>query len=244
MTIDWWTLGLQTVNVLVLVWILARFLFRPVARIIADRQAAASAVLDEAAAAKSAAETARAAAEAERAALAARRGEMIAAAAAEAAAEKDRLLAAAHTEAGQARAAEKAELARLRATEAQALSAEAGTLAADIAGRLLDRLPETARVAGFAEGLARAVADLPEATRAGIGTDGPVRLRAARPLTEAERAELTERLAAVLGQTPELAVEVDPTLIAGIELDAPHAVVRNHFRADLDRIRTELTRHD
>lgn len=41
MTIDWWTLGLQTVNVLVLVWILARFLFRPVARIIADRQAAA-----------------------------------------------------------------------------------------------------------------------------------------------------------------------------------------------------------
>ena len=30
MHIDWWTLALQTVNVLVLIWLLARFFFRPV----------------------------------------------------------------------------------------------------------------------------------------------------------------------------------------------------------------------
>ena len=41
MTIDWWTLGLQTINVLILIWILARFLFRPVAKIIAAERAAA-----------------------------------------------------------------------------------------------------------------------------------------------------------------------------------------------------------
>ena len=30
MRIDWWTLALQAVNVLILVWLLGRFLFRPV----------------------------------------------------------------------------------------------------------------------------------------------------------------------------------------------------------------------
>ena len=41
MRIDWWTLGLQTFNVLVLVLILSRFLFRPVAAIIEERRVAA-----------------------------------------------------------------------------------------------------------------------------------------------------------------------------------------------------------
>ena len=38
MRFDWWTLALQTVNVLILIWILARFFFRPIAHIIAKRQ--------------------------------------------------------------------------------------------------------------------------------------------------------------------------------------------------------------
>ena len=41
MHIDWWTLAFQTVNVLVLIWILGRFFFRPVADIVAKRQAQA-----------------------------------------------------------------------------------------------------------------------------------------------------------------------------------------------------------
>ena len=52
MQIDWWTLALQTVNALVLVWLLARFLFRPVAKIVAERQKAAAALMADAAKAK------------------------------------------------------------------------------------------------------------------------------------------------------------------------------------------------
>jgi len=29
MTIDWWTLGIQTVNVVILIWLLERFFWRP-----------------------------------------------------------------------------------------------------------------------------------------------------------------------------------------------------------------------
>ena len=62
MRIDWWTLGLQTINVLVLVWILGRVFFRPLADIVAARRAEAAKLLDEARAARDAAAAARPAA--------------------------------------------------------------------------------------------------------------------------------------------------------------------------------------
>lgn len=244
MTIDWWTLGLQTVNAVILMWILARFLFRPVSRIIAERQDAAHAALDAAEAAREESETARDAARREAEALAADHARRIAEAQAAAEDEKRRLMAEARAAADKARAEGKRDLEKLRATQARELSQEAGTLAADIAARLLDRLPEEARVTGFVDGLAEAVAELPEATRASIGSEGPVTLRAARPLADGEAQQIAERLGTVLGRPPALSVETEPALIAGLELETPHAIVRNHFRADLDRIRTELARHD
>ena len=39
-------------------------------------------------------------------------------------------------------------------------------------------------------------------------------------------------------------VKVEPALIAGIELETPHAVVRNSFRADLVRLKSGLIHHD
>lgn len=40
MQIDWWTLLLQTINFLIVIWLLSRFLYRPVQNIIAEREAA------------------------------------------------------------------------------------------------------------------------------------------------------------------------------------------------------------
>src|SRR5271154_7122254 len=48
MTIDWWTLGIQTVNVLILVWLLERFFWRPMAAMIEQRRATAQRVLADA----------------------------------------------------------------------------------------------------------------------------------------------------------------------------------------------------
>ena len=244
MTIDWWTLGLQTVNVLVLVWILARFLFKPVAKIIAERQQAARAALDAAERARAEAEADRKAAQAERERIARTRAELLGQAQAAAEAEKRRLLAEAQEAADKARAETREALARMHDESARALTDEAGALAADIATRLLGRLPDSARIAGFIDGLAQAVTELPATTRDGIGTGGPVPLRAPRALTGDERARLEARLAEALGRKVMLAVEADPALIAGLELDAPHAIVRNHFRADLDRIKAEVLAHD
>ncbi len=159
MQIDWWTLGLQAVNALVLIWLLAHFLFRPVVDAIAARQKAAGQLLADAKAAKAAAEGERDKAAAETARLAEHRSEALKAAEAEAATAKSALLAAAQAEADKLRAAAKAEIEAERRAEALAAEDRAGRLAVDIAGKLLDRLPRLPqsarrcpRTSGFTRG--------------------------------------------------------------------------------------------
>ena len=78
MHIDGWTILLQAVNFLILVWLLRRFLYRPVLAVIAERQAATERARNEAEAARQAAEDARRALEDQRAALPAERDRLIA----------------------------------------------------------------------------------------------------------------------------------------------------------------------
>jgi len=245
MRIDWWTLGLQAVNVLVLIWLLARFLFRPVVDIIAARQKAAEQLLGDAKAAKAEAEAERDKAVAETALLAEHRAEALKAAEAEVATAKAALLAAARTEGDRLRAAAKAEIEASRHTEVLAAEDRAGRLAVDIATKLLDRLPPDARVSAFIDGIAAGLGKLPEGTRASIGADGAsIRLTAARAVTPEELETCRKALARALGHPVAVEVAVEPALIAGIELESPHAVVRNSFRADLVRLKSELVRHD
>ncbi len=244
MHIDWWTLALQTVNVLVLLWLLKRFLLQPVAGIIAARQAAAKKLMDEAGAAKAGAEAEREKAAAETAGLLAEREERLKQGLREAAAAKAAVLAEARQDADKLRSAAQAEIARERLDAQAAYGDQARALALDIARRLFTRLPDSARVAGFIDGLAQAVAALPEDTRSAIGASEAVALRAPRGLTAEEEDACCSRLSAALGHPVKVTVTADPDLIAGLEVDTRHALVRNSFRADLDRIAEELNRHD
>ncbi len=244
MRIDWWTLALQTVNVLILIWILSRFLFRPVVAIIEERRAAAAKILSDAEAVKKQAIAARETAEAEGARIAAGRDNVLRQAAQEAEAQRAAALASAREEVDQMRAAAETDMRWTRAAEEAAASDRSAKLAVDIAGKLLARLPDSARVDGFVDGLAKALASLPETSRDGLGADGAPRLTAARPLTAEETQSCRDAFAEALGRPLDFVVAVDPGLIAGLELETPHAVVRNSFRSDLARIVEELTRHD
>ena len=128
MQIDWWTLGLQAVNALVLIWLLAHFLFRPVVSAIAVRQKAAGQLLADAQAAKAAAENERDKAAAATARLAEHRSEALKVAEAEAATAKSALLVTAQAEVDKLRAAAKAEIEAERRTEALAAEDRAGRL--------------------------------------------------------------------------------------------------------------------
>ena len=245
MQIDWWTLGLQTVNAVVLIWFLAHFLFRPVADAIAGRQKAAGQLLAEAKAAKAAAESDREKVLAETAQLAAHHREAIKAIEAEVAATKSALLLKAQAEADKLRSDCAAEIKARRHTEELLAEDRAGRLAVDIVTKLLDSLARDVRVSAFIDGIAAGLAQLPTATRASVGADGSsIHLTTARSPTADEVEACRNSLEKVLGRSITLNVSVDPTLIAGIELEAPQAIVRNSFRADLARLKTELVRHD
>jgi F-type H+-transporting ATPase subunit b len=245
MHIDWWTLGLQTVNALVLIWLLAHFLFRPVTDVITARQKAADQLLADARAAKAAAENERDKAAAETARLGQHRSDALKAIEAEAAAEKLAILAEAQAEADRLRTACKSEIEAERRAEAIASNDRAGELAIAIATKLLDRFPREARVSVFIAGIAAGLEKLPKATRASVGADGSsVHLRTAGAVNEKEIESCRKAISDVVGHPVAVEVSIEPALIAGIELDAPHAVVRNSFRADLARLKSELVHHD
>jgi F-type H+-transporting ATPase subunit b len=245
MHIDWSTLELQTVNALVLIWLLAHFLFQPVADAIARRQKAAVQLLDDAEAAKAAAQSERDKATAEAARLADHRAEAFKAVESEAAAAKSALLAIAQAEADKLLSAGKVEIENKRLAEALATDDRAAQLAIDLANKLLDRLPGEARVAGFVDGIATGLAKLPEETRASIGSEGkPIQLTAARGVTPEEEGACRRALASVFGHPVAVEISVDPTLIAGIELEGAQAIVRNSFRADLTLLKSKLVHHD
>jgi F-type H+-transporting ATPase subunit b len=166
-------------------------------------------------------------------------------AAAEAEKLKRSLEEAAHADADQLRAAAQAGITEARQAAAIADADRASRLALDIAAKLLERLPQQARIAGFIDGLAAGLAKLPQSTLEELGNDGSaLQLIAPCALQADELAACRSALSRVLGRDPDLRITIVPAIIAGLELEARHAVVRNSFRADLARLQTELLLHD
>ena len=245
MNIDWWTLGLQTVNLLVLLWILGRFLFRPMTRIIAGRQAEADRLLADADAARDRARVAEQAAQAERDNAAGSRGALLDKAREEAEAQRAALLDAAQKDAQKLIADARTSIDQMRAQEQVQTGARAAQLAVDIADRLLLRLPGPVPVAGFIAGFEQALTALPEAARASIAAAGQSAiLKSTSPLSTTEQQQLSAAIERATGHAVSFTQQSDPSLIAGLRLETPNAIINNNLRADLDRIAAELTSHD
>jgi F-type H+-transporting ATPase subunit b len=244
MTIDWWTLGIQAVNVLILVWLLGRFFWRPVAGMIEQRRATAQAILAEAESKRTQAAAALADIERTRAGFAG---------------ERDAILAAAHETAEQARtilldeatrAAAAVQAAALDAIEKEKKAADAGWaehashLAIDIAEHLAARLDGPLVRGAFLDWLLAEIHALPETARHAVAADG-VTLQAisATPLDAADQQRASQRIADAFAAHPHIVFSADAALIAGLELHGPHFVISNSWRADLDKILADLT-HD
>ncbi|MGO9817390.1 MAG: F0F1 ATP synthase subunit delta [Acidocella sp.] len=239
MTIDWPTLLLQTVNVLILIWLLQKFFWRPVAGMIAQRRAATQTMLDDAAQKRDAAAAAMAEIEQTRAGFAQERQAILAAAQAEAAQHRAAGLVEAHEAVRTVEAAARDRLAAEQ-REAEAMWRQhASELAVDISGRLAARLNGAAVRAAFLDWLLEDIAALPEAVRR-LAEGATLEVLSATALAPEEQAQCATRLAALFGAAPRLVFHADPALIAGLELRGQNILVRNSWRADLDRILKEL----
>jgi len=246
MHIDWWTLALQTVNVLILIWILARFFFRPIAEIIAKRQEQTNKLFADAEAARQQATDARSEAEKNRAELAAERERLLAEAQKSAQAERAKLMQQVSQDAAKLRHESEAIIARNRAAAEQQVINHAGTLSIDIARRLLESLPPNIALEAFLAALCREIrnlsSDARESFAAAATTGRPIEVVTPAKLSKQDATHVRDALKQAFGEPLPLAFRSDPKLLAGIELQGHNVILRNSWRADLERIREELSR--
>ncbi len=231
MTIDWWTLLLQTINFLLLVWLLRRFLYKPVRAVIEKRRQLAEQALTAARTAEQQAETEKTELEAKTAELEQHRQAAIAAARQEAETEAGRILAGARkqAEAIVAEAHKTAEDERVAALSD--LRQDIAATAVEIAQTILRKTANSSLNSVFLSRIMDEAASLSEADRARLEADiasGQAELEVATPtaLIKTEQESwantLTERFH--LKRPPKFSVQ--PDLVGGAELRFPHATIR------------------
>jgi len=241
MTLDWWGLGLQAINVLILVWLLSRVFWRPIAGVITRRQEAAQALLEEGKTAQAKADAALAEVVETRGGIAAERDAILAEAKKAADTVAKATLKDAQTKAESLIAAARTAIDRDRNTARKENATRAAELSVEIAARLLGRFNTTEVQAAFLAQLVEAIADMSASDRAALmaSADG-TEIVTATDIEGAERAKIERAVKDALGGTPSVRVVTDPSLIAGLELHNGHFVLHNSWRADLETILKEV----
>jgi F-type H+-transporting ATPase subunit b len=245
---DWSTLALQTINFAILVWLLHRFLYRPVLRLIDTRRAEIDKTYADARSAEHNAAAELAAISVERAGIAGERATARAQAVAEAEQSAAARLARAEREAtallDSARTA-------IAAERRQALT-EARLAAIDLASGMVRKLVAEMPVKeGTDTSLARAekhLSALPAAERDAFARQlvngAGLKVKTASPLTAETAKAWRGRFQRILGDAATISFEVDERLIVGAELRFPDAMLRFSWRSALETMRAEVGNGD
>lgn len=242
---DWWTLGLQAVNFLVLIGLLQHFLYGPVLAAIdrrRDHMGKLTAAVQEAQAKAVQAETAWHTRQREDEN---QRQELRRQVLAEAKRSEDEILAQARHEATRIFEQSRLALAAERDSVAAQLRDEATEVAVDLATSLLVQVAATVGVTPFLELAERHFAALSPAERQNLlpgAATHRVMVELFPPLPAAALAEWQRRLAAALGQA-ELAMREQPQLIAGIRLIFPTASWEISWAGALAAAEQEIRSH-
>ncbi|WP_295447057.1 F0F1 ATP synthase subunit B [uncultured Thiodictyon sp.] len=223
MLIDWFTVGAQAINFLVLVWLLKRFLYQPILDAIDERERRIAAELADAAAKQAAAQTERASFEQKNQAFDEQRAALLAQAVGEVQAERRRLL-------NDARQAADA----LAAQRAESLRSEANQLNAAIALRTQEEVFAIARktltdLAGvdleerMVQAFTRRLSALDDAAHTTFAhalatASTPACVRSAFDLPAAQRTAIQQTIDTTFGMAIPLRFETAPDLVSGIEL--------------------------
>tara|TARA_R110000824_G_scaffold311868_1_gene499017 strand:+ start:3791 stop:4531 length:741 start_codon:yes stop_codon:yes gene_type:complete len=241
MTIDWWTLGLQAANVLILMWLLSRVFWRPVAAAIAKRKDAVKAIMDAAKETQAKADAALAEVMATRDDIAKERDEILGTAKQEADTATKAALLEARERTEKIFAAEKATLARDTDTARTETTKQAAELSTEIAAKLLHRLNTSNIQDAFVSLLIEAITKMPESDRTALAqsTDN-IDLVSASDIKDADQAKITKSVQKALGGAPGITFVTDPDLIAGMEIQTPHFILHNSWQSDLAGILKEL----
>ena len=227
MLIDWFTVGAQLLNFVILVWLMKRFLYRPVLDAIAAREQKIATELADAATAKALAQQQQEEFQKKNQAFDEQRAALLQEAKDAAKEERDRLQGEARTAADAA----KAQRAKALLAEMQQLHAEIARYTQhqvfDIARRVLGELAGVSLEQRACEVFIQRFLALDGPALATLGaalmdaTDAqPALVRSAFALPKQQTAEIQATLDASFGQPIALQFETKPELVSGVEISA------------------------
>jgi len=249
MQINWWTLALQAVNFLVLIWLLWRFLYRPVRDVIEKRKELAERAFADADKKQAEAEAARQRFENNRAELAQERQELLRKTHEELATERRDILDAARREADELVEEARKSLDEARESTLAEVRDEIAALATELASGLLRKVQANAANGAFLEHLERQLTDIAAEERERLQKDlaadnARLTVVTADSLTDEERNRWTDRLSACLGHAEVIDFVTDPEILGGAELRFPHAVLKFSWADQLQKARELLVKDE
>jgi F-type H+-transporting ATPase subunit b len=236
MSFSWWTFALQAANFLILVWLLQRFLFKPVEAIVAQRKQEISRALNEASAQKQSAEQLKQEVEAARSAIAAERQKVIDDARALLSAEREKTLEETRREADKIREQALTRLEQERASATDKLFDKTMLLATSIAEQLLREIAVASIEQPFLGRVIDYLDKMPAQQRAKLlprNDASNVSIVTAHALNAREQTQWREELEKRLGAEFTITFDADPALIAGAVITFPHAILNFNWRESL-----------
>jgi len=244
MQFDWSTFALQIVNFAILVWLLHRYLYRPVLTLVDARRAEVDAQYAAAQAAEAEAKRHLAIIQSEQAGIAAERSAMQLQAAAEADAAAAARRAQSERDATALLDGARKTLAAERDQAVAETRRDGLDLGAEIAGRLLAELPMRLRAEAWLARIEESLAALPDAEREALTrqlADGSrLSVVTASDLPPEAVSAWRSALERVLGEHVSIDFSVDPGLVAGTDLHFPTAILRFSWQSILSKMRAEI----
>lgn len=245
MAIGGWTIALQTVNFLVLVWLMTRFLYRPVKEVIARRQALVGEAVKLAEDKAAAAEASRAKYESDRSDFRAERQKLLAQTHDQLQTERQAYLDATKAQAAELLAAANKSIAEERAKALTGLKKQIADLAGEMSAKLLSEAPlHDAGPAGYKQAddyFHQQSADQIAALRAGV-TDAqvPVTVVTAEPMSDDETRKWDAGLHGFFGAGVDVSFVTDAQILGGAEIRFPHATLSFSLAGKLREISDAL----
>jgi F-type H+-transporting ATPase subunit b len=223
MLIDWFTVGAQVLNFLILVWLMKRFLYKPILQAIDAREKRIAAELGDADAKRTEAEKERKNFEKKNEEFDQERALLLSQAAGEAAAERERLLEEAR-QAANAWSAKRRDVLRNEARSLnEAISRRAQEEVFAIARKTLMDLAGSTLEERMSEVFTRRLRELDDEAKRGLAaslkaSSDPPLVRSAFELPSEQRAAIRQALNESFSMETELRFETAPELVNGIEL--------------------------
>ncbi|HEV2548820.1 MAG TPA: hypothetical protein VGU20_15870 [Stellaceae bacterium] len=247
MHFDWSTFALQAINFAVLVWLLNRFLYKPVLGVIEARRVDVEREYERAKNVEEAAKARLAIIEKEHAGLATEREAVLRSAATQA----EEAARARHAQVERESKALIDEGRKTLSVERENVLAEARRLAldlgADVARRLLTEVPFALRAEAWIERIEHYLAALPETERQGLirqfAHGERLAVLTSSPLPAAIADGWRDRLHRRLGNDIPIEFAVNAGLVDGAELHFPSAILRFSWQSALAAVHSEMDAH-